>query len=125
MNPIFQKTIDGCYSACIASLLGLEAESVPHFTQYDEAQEYCLTQGFCLVYLPWPVHERIYNTKFKAILVGRIAGQDTEWGHAVIVQHGRIIHDPEPSPARFDGPPEAYLALVPIDPAKQPGRADL
>jgi len=118
MNPIPQPGLTDCYRACIASLLELDISKVPDFTWYDDAREFCVGLGFDLVYLPWDKSDRIYNTKFLAIAVGPTSQTPDDWFHAVIVQNGEVVHDPNPEPADFVDSPEYYLCLVPIDPAK-------
>lgn len=101
MRFIDQRHFDGdpvpgdCVRACIATILGLELDDVPHFVQlYDcewaaEMQDWCEARG---VVAEW--RSGWHPTKEPAML----SGPSPRTGrHAVVMQHGEIIHDPHPS----------------------------
>jgi len=97
-----------CQRACIASLLDLRPDDVPHF--YEDGTEITFWKrlnsflaSIELVHLETQtINFRLAQFREKADLYHMIYGQ-TERGtqHAVIGLNGDIIHDPHPSKAGF------------------------
>lgn len=113
-GPLKQVEHDGCFQACVASLLGLDLSDVPNFyrdaggiaglTQVPEVygmiREWCRPRGIAPLFLPSSfaladllAHMDRLNPGTPFILSGTsFAGT----GHSVIACHGRIIHEPTP-----------------------------
>lgn len=104
-----------CWKACIASLLDLPMESVPHFaelgdTWWEATQEFIETQK--------AGHELRWWEDILAVNVGSeflIASGPSPRGdfqHAVIVDRaGQLVHDPHPSRAGLAGPASTFFGL--------------
>ena len=108
-RPGFHATGNGdCLRACVASLLELPLEDVPHFMETPEsAREWpqALTawlhgRGRVLETLALPgdleaalAYMAAHHPREHYILAGR-AGPD--FGHVIIGLGGRIVHDPSP-----------------------------
>jgi len=120
-GPVKQAEHDDCYSACVASLLGLELAEVPKFyreaggaagfTQVPEVfgmiREWCRPRGIAPLFLPVSVsleylleHTERLNPGVPFILSGT---SRYGTGHSVIACHGRIIHEPMPGYGPGDG----------------------
>ncbi len=116
-----QAEHDDCYSACVASLLGLALADVPKFyrdaggaagfTQMPEVygmiRAWARDRGLAPLFLASPValdflleRSEKLNPGVPYILCGT-----SRWGrgHAVIACHGRIIHNPAPGIGPNDG----------------------
>lgn len=119
-----EKGITGnCTQAAIASFFGLPLEQVPDFNtihQHDEhagpfwaaVEAFFAEQGYQLVHSPEMVqHGGMY-------FAGGPTERTTVHGgtHIVVMQAGRMIHDPHPSRAGLTDITWTYHA-VPLDPA--------
>ncbi|UCV00252.1 hypothetical protein [Acidovorax radicis] len=83
-----------CMQCCVGFLLGLPLEQVPHFMNdggWELFEEYASSQGYSAVMLPG-------NREFEA---DYLASGNTERGtsHMVVMNDGKLIHDPHPSNA--------------------------
>jgi hypothetical protein len=120
-GPVKQVDHDGCFQACVASLLGLELSEVPNFyrdaggaagfTQMPEVyamiRDWCRPRGLAPLFLPsaFPLEQLLahmdrLNPGTPFILSGTSSAGT---GHAVIACHGRIIHEPTPGYGPDDG----------------------
>jgi hypothetical protein len=103
VTPVDQQYLQGnpqgisgdCVRACVASILDMPLTDVPHFVQLhgerwaDAFVEWCEAMGF---HVDWQFG--FIATDEPAML----AGPSPRVGrHAVVIQHGKIIHDPHPS----------------------------
>ena len=111
-----KEELGNCYPACVATIMGLGLEDVPHF--YAKGYEWwdicgwVSERGFRLLPFGEPIHEdwrRIFNG-CVAIFTGPSPRFDDGTMHAVV---GRItldgwdlLHDPHPEGDGFSGPPE-------------------
>jgi hypothetical protein len=113
-----------CMQACLANVLGVHIDDVPHFydTDEDEVQQgaaisaWCAERGWLCAYLtsewlrcPWVV----FPADALLILSGT-SPRCAAWSHVVVghvTQDGwRLVHDPHPSNAGIVGDPTgAYL----------------
>ena len=114
--------IGDCFRCCIASLLDLYADQVPHFCDYDwkdtsgrwftDLNKWLAPRG--LSYIEMPVADGGSDSVAKwlsaVIPFGfdayHILGGKSPRGfdHAVVARNGAIIHDPHPSRAGLVGP---------------------
>ncbi len=110
-------SVGDCFRACIASVLELPIDAVPHFA--------------------------LLGSRWQRVLDGFLAGlsREIEWSqgippdgiwaiatvqspraadvkHSVIWRDGKIVHDPHPSRAGGEGPTD-YFYLVPDSPSPQ------
>jgi hypothetical protein len=124
MRPVDQTTLGGkdaepptergdCLRACIASLLELDPQEVPHFAASDEPWSVTMNDwlgprglyaaGFCLAQEDEPPVPRIR--------VGPSPRGD--WCHAVVVDADGSEHDPHPSRAGLsDREGDRYCILL-------------
>lgn len=104
-----------CWKTCIASLLELPAESVPHFVEmgdswWDATQEFIQTQK--------ADHELRWWEDIAAVddggeyLIASGPSPRGNFQHAVIVDRsGELAHDPHPSRAGLAGPPSHFFGI--------------
>lgn len=137
MKPVSQTilhTDDGppgdCFRACVASLLELAAEDVPHFvlnprTWMRDCNAWLAQRGLVMV----ATEDRIRDVFWRGC--GRVyaiaAGKSPRgpWHHSVIARLGgtdedpvwEIVHDPHPSGAGIEGDILRLSFLVPLSPA--------
>lgn len=103
-----------CFQACVASLLELRLEEVPHFVAmdawWDEFQEWLEKLGMRAVSLDHDIPGAL----------GVMSGWSPrgDWLHSVVSRGDRLVHDPHPSRDGIDDKPEGYIYLVALDPAK-------
>lgn len=129
MKPVDQtsfyepgKATGDCMRACVASILELPIEQVPHFAYDDDGER----------------DESEFWNRYIAFLRSRgfvfircsatTPGLDTDYiacgpgprgcGHAVVYRQGVMVHDPHPSRAGLTEVHYAHV-LVPIAPARQ------
>lgn len=109
-----QAEHDDCYSACVASLLGLDLADVPNFYRdaggctgltrmpevYGLIREWAWPRGLAPLFLqtradlPYLLHHSERLNPGVPYILGGTSKYGT--GHAVIACHGRIIHEPAP-----------------------------
>lgn len=114
-----QAERDDCYRACVATVLGLALDDVPNFYRgadkgdgkapgaLDLIRDWARERGYAALFLP-AQHSLAYvlaqtarlNPEAPFILSGR---SKFGGGHAVVVCHGRIIHEPTPGYGPEDG----------------------
>jgi hypothetical protein len=115
-----ETTVGDCWRCCVAAVLGLAAEKVPHFLARAIEEKTCvdgLTQqwlngrGLCMVEVMggqygggfnWPRYfsERD-DVPWPAVIMGGPTERSRGIGqhHAVVAILGRIVYDPHPSEA--------------------------
>lgn len=104
-----------CMRACVASILELPLDEVPHFVQYCDHPEgtdshlwWWALVGFCAAH-GW----RVSYVEEPPPGWSIAAGTSTRGhGHVVVVCHGRIEHDPHPSGHGLAGDPDGYYAFM-------------
>jgi len=114
MKPVDQTRFvvgeGNCFSACVASLLGLGIDDVPFFMgedNWDEALlEWCAARGVGVD----------FSTQFPAprgtlCIVGGESPRYKANGHSVIARDGVVIHDPHPDRSGIVGEPWIWIAL--------------
>ncbi len=119
MKPVDQTTFGvpggNCFSACVASLLELPIEEVPHFGSDDT---------WWATFQAWLKTRDLYAVLFKVdsdeqrppglhIVSGRSPRHSAL--HAVVGEGAKIVHDPHPSRDGLVSIDDVVL-LVPFDP---------
>ncbi len=113
-----------CFSACLASLFAMKIDDVPNFFHiaYDESAEawwkavrgWLKDKGYGVMSLS-PVNTDILSQYDGIFIVSGKSCRGIE--HAVLYQHGKIIHDPHPSKCGVESI-ECVDLLYPLDPSK-------
>jgi hypothetical protein len=100
----FDKGIYGnCIQACVASLMDMRINNVPHFVTYgddmiDVLKEFCNANGYRFSGLLYKPNEMELND-FKGVDGYYIVGGKSprnKYGHAVIYKNGKPFFDPHP-----------------------------
>lgn len=113
MKPVDQAILDDapgarsdCFRACVASVLELARDEVPHFFDYEEPsadaglavlEEWLRRRSlsFTILILPAPLPADLrYFVRGHYIQCGRVFGGETV--HAVVGAGGEQVHDPNP-----------------------------
>lgn len=129
MRPIDQTRFgdpDGnCLSACLASLLELPLDEVPHFTGEGwrhRLDEWLAARGQWVLAFAPPEPSSLDDA--AAWLDAAVRGYAIVSGrsprgllHATVWRGGELVHDPHPSRAGLLGVQDV-LVLVPLDPAR-------
>lgn len=115
-----------CLRACLATILDLAADDVPHFmasdldTWYQRVTDWLKPRGLAWLCMNWPatyMPDQVLNLH-PVVMVGGKSPRGP-WGHFVVGQigpHGyRLLHDPHPSRAGIVGEPEDFVLLVRLD----------
>ncbi len=113
MQPVFQTTVskeDGdCTRACIASLLDLPIDAVPHFMRFATPRfkndwfgvlkHFLLSIGYDCYGTGFPHSHKIKEYSIDGFVVGSVPSKTFEnIGHSVVVNSkGICIHDPNPN----------------------------
>lgn len=113
-NPAEGSEKGNCTEASVASILGLSLSDVPNFRAkgvesfWDEFHGFFRERGYEAVLFPkgWQF-ETLY-------LASGLSPRGVH--HMVVMQDGKIVHDPHPSKAGI-GEVESLWLIVPIDPA--------
>jgi hypothetical protein len=93
--------IGDCYRACIASILELNIEDVPHFMIQEPRQriksllQFLGEYGYTLYSVEGLV-DYTYPDENDYYIVSGISPKDSKIKHAVIGYNGKIVHDPHP-----------------------------
>lgn len=129
MNPVDQQhkhdpesgSYGDCFRACVASLLCLPIEDVPHFCNgpasangewFRHLTRWANTRGLFVVY-----YEGLPDGWAEANGYGIVGGKSPrgDWQHAVIFRGSVLAHDPHPSRDGIDGDPADLILLAPMD----------
>ena len=112
MTPQKQTILSGegkvgnCLQACVASLLDLPLDQVPHFSSYGERwyqhlYRFLEGRGYELDYIHGMKQEERWPSDYKGIdgyfIVGGESPRGAIGGHAVIYFEGEPYFDPHPS----------------------------
>lgn len=124
-NPPGQR--GNCNQACLAALMDLPLDDVPHFFNTGETVEkqrehmlrWMAMHGWVALYLPWSwVGSDWLFTPEKALVMVSGKSPRGNWGHVVIGRLTRtkwqLIHDPHPSGDGLDGTPDGLYLIVPV-----------
>lgn len=108
-----------CWKTCIASLLELPMDEVPHFVEFGDLW-WDVTQTFIKSYagedkeLRWweDINEVPDGHEY---LIGTGASPRGDFQHAVIVDRSKqVVHDPHPSRAGLAGDPDTFFSIVTV-----------
>ncbi len=127
MKPVHQ-TIFGdsgnCLVACIASILELPLEKIPHWKNpdvwYEQVNHGLKQYGVCLLTVPVRFKD---GTRYQPpddviCIAGGVTPRSPKRGHAVVWLNGRMIHDPHPSGVGLKGEPGDYTFILQHNPAR-------
>lgn len=119
MKPVDQTTFGfpggNCFSACVATLLGLSIDDVPYFMEPDD-----WFQGF----LDWLAPRGWWAVTFKLVRGGWsppdgalviLGGESPRGPHACVGRGRRVVHDPHPSRDGLIAVEDVTL-LIPMNP---------
>lgn len=124
MQKVYMRHNNDCYTCCLATVLGLEYESVPRFFDDDDnlvldwgvaVSEFLRRHGYQLVSVTADI-SAIRAMQGLCIVAGpsyseRYKGTGTY--HAVVYRDGHLWHDPKPNPEGVIEP-ELMDLIVPI-----------
>lgn len=120
----YHQTILGeqgnCFSTCIASILELPLEDVPHFCDFDDwftvTNDWLRERGLSYIEMPYPIDN--WGSELVAGLGYHLIHGPAKRGflHSCVGYAGKIVHDPHPSNAGLLRQDEIGL-LVPLDPS--------
>ena len=121
-GPDFQEPEGDCFRACVASLLDLPLEDVPHFATFGveggwllECRRWLKERGLTIIFTDEPPPAGCLA----------IASGPTPRGaeHAVVVRGQELVHDPHPSRAGLSCATSAFY-ILPLDPLRcRPARS--
>jgi hypothetical protein len=108
-----------CMRACVASLLEMECETVPHFlhdgdeSQYNaRLQAFLASHGLCaMTFTAWSIHTYKADVGITAPIYHIISGPSPRFpgqSHAVVGVDGQFCHDPHPDRSYIQGEPEKW-----------------
>ena len=102
-----------CYRACMASILELPAEKVPHFVWDDPTNEefykrvdlFLMPMGMIRLAIPYTVDPRLTMSLVNPGVYYIYSGETRSGtGHSVVCRGDKIVHDPSPLPLDIVGP---------------------
>ena len=120
MTRVYQIPGDGqCFRCCLATLLEVPLASVPAMKGTKDGwmlrlRRWARTFGYDLIYVR---NLEARFTRAPVIVGGNPTGQRGAW-HAIIVQNGRVLHDPYPGRKRGLKTWIDYYLLVPMEPGQ-------
>ena len=111
MIPVFQQhshipaigEYGDCFSACLASILELDIDDVPHFTKYNLSDDdfwslvkkWIIRQGYSFLHIPFDGDPRQFfgdsNPNIYYILCGC---NEDGIPHSIVCKGNEMIHDP-------------------------------
>lgn len=108
-----------CVQAALASILDLELDEVPHFLETASSPE-----EWELAFQAWLHERRIFIARYSSewifpclyLASGTTKRNPNVW-HMVVMQDGKLIHDPHPENTGLVQVKQIRL-LVPYDPSK-------
>ena len=127
MKPVMQTILGypngNCWVACVASLLEMDIEQVPHFNQlhgehwFKHCSDWLINHGYGLLELEYTSKWWLVGDGPYVIVTGKSPRGD--WQHAVIgkVINNRVelVHDPHPDGLMIEGEPNFIDFFVPLE----------
>lgn len=112
-----------CLQACVASLLELPLDDVPHFVSYPMeewwfvVERFFADRGLGICWQPLnPEHGGWAPLGVDVMVTGK--SPRGEFNHVVLYRDWQLSHDPHPSGDGLDGEPRGVYHLYPLDPAR-------
>lgn len=138
MTPVFQTDFrapgGNCFQACVASIMDLHLDEVPHFLKdsdggnwrqerWEAVREFAREHNLAACWLS-PGEEEdskyipdLFRSGLYYIATGPIAG--SQYGHCVVGLGGKFVHDPSTSDGCiFSGEPWLYIFFPRIEDCK-------
>jgi hypothetical protein len=130
MKPVYQDLFGqgkgNCFPACIASILEIPIEQVPHLVDNPDDAHWIFEMnrwansiglGFLLTFVPEGERSEVFFRYFAEAYTIRLGKTDDGGEHAAIYHRNQLVHDPTPGGT---GITECTSVVVffPLDPAK-------
>ncbi|HYX72428.1 MAG TPA: hypothetical protein VE732_06640 [Nitrososphaera sp.] len=115
-QTLFTYPDGNCFAACVASILELPLEAVPHFQDddwYEKWQEWLAERNLYFIYLG---HEKSSGWRPKGLAIANVLCGDIR--HAVVCLNGEMVWNPHPLRDQGVGDFEDWTVLAVLDPAK-------
>ena len=131
-----------CWRCCVAAILGVPAQSVPHFLELSEkdrsgpsmqsrTQDWLNKRGYWLVNVPGPIYFprswKLGHDELPPALIStgptprsKAMGQH----HAVITINDAVVYDPHPSEVGLTAVTDRYIILPKIPRLDDPDQLD-
>lgn len=131
-NAVMQTLPTNCFSACVATVLGIGIDDVPAGCNgatwdWDEFQDWLADRGLQAVELTFGNGGTIYPVRrpVRCIISGKSPRECATGQHAVVasligVDGFELEHDPHPSQLWIDGDPTHAVFFVPTDVRRVP-----
>jgi len=117
-----------CFSACLASVLGLDIGDVPNFWDFldrslkgedlnkawtTEVLKFLNLYGLSFILIRY--EDRLFELYLKntPVMVSGTSPRDPNVDHVVVYLNGKMIHDPYPEPLGIKGRPSEIFILFP------------
>lgn len=119
-QTVFGYPDGNCLPACLASILEVPLEEIPHFGDegwFERFNDWLRPQGlyaYLVAWAEWWAPEGIY---ILSGLSPRAEAEGKEYLHAVVARGWEIIHDPHPSREGLSSRVDCTL-LIPFDPSR-------
>lgn len=105
-QTVFTVPGGNCFSACVATILGITLEDVPYFMgDFEEEDKAAWFERFRLWLKPhgyWPINFKLddWEPPPDAVYILSAGSPRGDWDHSVVAKGGKnIVHDPHPSRA--------------------------
>ncbi len=103
-QTVFTVPGGNCFSACVATILGLELADVPYFMgDFEESDKAAWLERFRHWLAPhgyWPINFRMmdWSPPPEAVYILSAGSPRGDWDHSVVAAGDRVVlHDPHPS----------------------------
>jgi len=125
MKPVMQTRFGNeegnCFDACLASLLEVPLETIPHLNEENwvDATNAWLMKEFGCFYFEFEYNEAMAFPVLGYHVMSGISPRSPDWPrlyHSVIGYQGKMVHDPHPDGTGIKGKIR-YGLIVPCDPA--------
>lgn len=128
--------VGDCWRCCVAALVGVPAEEVPHFLQDEvndrsrsmdaDTQEWLNQRGWYIVESSKFLCNRWSTSRFEtpAVIACGPSPRSKQMGqhHAVIMQNGKLLYDPHPSGDGLTAIVEVHLIFPIREESKTSGK---
>lgn len=121
-----------CFRACVASILGMPSEDVPHFCDNDNINWFADLEDFLL---PLGLAPLLFETKLNhkdmhfnccssEMIASGTSPRFPDLLHSVVYKEGSMSHDPHPDKTGIIGKPKDVLVFVSTQPQREITRTD-